>query len=260
MARHRARSSDRIRRCHPDRCATARVTSTHGRDQVSEAPSGQHAPAAHHRPYRRFAAGVAAAAVVVAVSWVMVKRPLVPWPEAATFRWVNHGPAALWPLLWPVMQLGNLAAPLAVAGLAGVAWRRWRPVTAVLTGAYAAWALAQIVKQAVARGRPDVLLPGVVLREGTHGLGFVSGHAAVAAAMTTAVWPYLGRRGRAATVTLCALVAAGRVFAGAHLPLDVVGGVAIGMAAGLIVNGLLGVPHPTRRRDAAPPSPSRPAP
>jgi len=56
------------------------------------------------------------------------------------------------------------------------------------------------------------------------------------------------------------LVAVGRVFAGAHLPLDVVGGVAIGMAAGLIVNGLLGVPHPTRRRDAAPPSPSQPAP
>lgn len=226
---------------------------------MSDAPADQHAPAAHHRPYRRLVVGIAAAVVVIAVSWVLVNRPLVPPPEAGVFHWVNHGPTALWPLLWPVMQLGNLAAPLIVAAAAFVAWRRWRPVAAVLISAYGAWGLAQIVKQAVARGRPEVLLPDVVLHEGTHGLGFVSGHAAVATGMAVAVWPYLRWRGRAVVVVLAALVGLGRIYAGAHLPLDVVGGVAIGLAAGLITSGLVGVPHHAHRSDTAPGprSPSR---
>ncbi|CAN5846217.1 hypothetical protein BH23ACT10_BH23ACT10_35280 [soil metagenome] len=219
---------------------------------MSDASSGQ--TAAHHRPYRRLVAGIAVAVVVIAVSWVTVNRPFVPVSEAHVFRWVNHAPVALWPVLWPVMQLGNLVAPLAVAGAAAAARRRWRPVVAVLISAYGAWALAQIVKQAVARGRPDVLLPDVVLHEGTHGLGFVSGHTAVATAMATAVWPYLRWRGRAVVAVLCALVGLGRIYAGAHLPLDVVGGVAIGMVAGLITNGLVGVPHHDHRPDAVPSS------
>jgi len=227
--------------------------SAHGRDQVSDAPSGQPAPAAHHRPYRQLVAGAAVAAAVVAVSWVVVNRPFVPQPEAAVFRWVNLAPTAFWPVIWPVMQLGNLAAPLAAAGMAAVAWRRWRPVAAVLTGAYGAWGLSQLVKQAVARARPGVLLPDVVLREGTHGLGFVSGHAAVAAALAAAAWPYLRWRGRVVAAVLCGIVGAGRIYAGAHLPLDVIGGAAIGMMAGLIVNGLIGVPHRRGRQDAAPP-------
>jgi undecaprenyl-diphosphatase len=217
---------------------------------VSDAPSGPPALAAHHRPYRRLAAGVAAAAIVIAVSWVVVNRPFVPGPEAVAFRWVNHAPTALWPVIWPVMQLGNLAAPLMITGVAAAVWRRWRLVAAVLVGAYGGWGLAQIVKQAVARARPDVLLPDVVLREGTHGLGFVSGHAAVAAAMATTAWPYLRWRGRVVVVVLCAIVGLGRIYAGAHLPLDVVGGAAIGMMAGLVVNGLVGVPHPARTSDA----------
>jgi undecaprenyl-diphosphatase len=225
---------------------------------VSDTSSGHAPPAAHHRPYRRLVAGIVAAAVVIAVSWVLVNRPLVPTSEAVVFRWVNHATPAFWPLLWPVMQLGNLAAPVAVAGAAALAWRRWRPAAAVLISAYGAWALAQLVKQAVARGRPNVLLPDVVLHEGTHGLGFVSGHAAVATAMATAAWPYLRWRGRAVVVVLCALVGLGRIYAGAHLPLDVVGGVAIGMAAGLITSGLLGVPHNGQRRGNGPPGTSAP--
>ena len=187
---------------------------------------------------------VVAAAVVAGASWILVDRPAVPALEALAFRWVNSGHPALWPGLWLVMQLGNVVAPVAVAGALAVAWRHWRPVVAVLVSAYSAWASAQIIKQVVARGRPNGLLADVVLREGADGLGFVSGHMTVAAAMATALWPYLRRPWRCLAATLCVLVGLGRVYAGVHLPLDVIGGAAVGVVVGLLANALVGVPRP----------------
>lgn len=163
--------------------------------------------------------------------------------EEQIFRIVNNMPQGLWLIMWPVMQLGNLAAPIVIAGAAAFALWRWRPPTAVLIAGYGAWAAAQLVKNAVIRDRPDALLSDVVLREGVQGLGFVSGHAAIATAMATAAWPYLSVRGRAIVAVLVVVVGLGRIYAGAHLPLDVVGGAAIGTVVGLATNAAVGLPR-----------------
>lgn len=202
-------------------------------------------PRAHHRPYRRFGVGVLVSTALVAVSWALVVRFDVSAMEERTFRIVNDAADVWWPVLWPAMQLGNLAAPVAVAAAMGAALRRWRPSVALLAAGYGAWAVAQAVKDLVARDRPEALLPDVVLREGVQGLGFVSGHAAVATAMATVVWPYLTARGRATVVMLALMVGLGRIYAGAHLPLDVIGGAAIGVLVGLAVNAAVGLPGDT---------------
>jgi PAP2 superfamily/Lipopolysaccharide kinase (Kdo/WaaP) family len=75
-----------------------------------------------------------------------------------------------------------------------------------------------------------------------NGLGFVSGHAAVAVAIATLVAPYLGRRARWVAVAVAVGVCVSRMYVGAHLPLDVVGGAALGWAAGSLVHLLLGAP------------------
>lgn len=196
----------------------------------------------HHRPYRRFVVGIVLAVAVVAASWTFVVRPDVTSSEERLFRAINTAPDLLWPLLWAPMQVGTIAAPVLVAAAAAAALRRWRPPTAVLLAGYLAWAAAQAVKTLAARDRPDALLSGVVLREGAQGLGFVSGHAAIATALATALWPYLSTRGRILSVVLAATVGVGRIYAGAHLPLDVVGGVAIGALAGIAANALVGLP------------------
>lgn len=197
----------------------------------------------HHRPYRRFGLGVVLAAVVVALSWAAVVRADVTPAEERAFRAVNTASDGLWPLLWPPMQLGTIGAPAAVAVVGWLAWRRWRPPTAIVLAGCTGWAGAQAVKALVVRARPDALLTEVVSREGARGLGFVSGHAAIAAAIAAVLWPYLRSRGRVASVGVVALVGIGRVYAGAHLPLDVVGGVAIGALAGLAANAVVGVPR-----------------
>jgi membrane-associated phospholipid phosphatase len=91
--------------------------------------------------------------------------------------------------------------------------------------------------------RPVAFLDAAVVRESARGLGFVSGHAAISAAMATALWPWLGRGGRVVAVVLAAWVSLGRMLGGAHLPLDVIGGISLGVLAGLVVHAVLGVPH-----------------
>jgi glycosyltransferase 2 family protein len=162
--------------------------------------------------------------------------------ETDLFRLANDLPDALFPAFWVVMQGGNVLA-VGVAAVVVAATRRfWLAANLAITG-IGVWLAARLIKDQVGRGRPNDLLPGVDLR-GHHdsGLGFVSGHAAVAVAIATLIAPYLGRRVRWVAVLLAALVCVSRLYVGAHLPLDVVGGAALGWAAGSLVHLLLGAP------------------
>lgn len=196
----------------------------------------------HRRPLPRLLVGVVLATVTLVTTWTVAARPDVTTAEALVFRAVNTAPDVLWPVLWPPMQLGTVGAPVVLAAAVMAALRRWRPAVVVLIAGSAAWAATQAVKALDVRSRPDALLPDVLLREGAHGLGFVSGHVAIATALATVVWPHLSSRGRVAAIALVIAVGLGRVYAGVHLPLDVVGGVAIGVLVGTATNALVGVP------------------
>jgi glycosyltransferase 2 family protein len=78
----------------------------------------------------------------------------------------------------------------------------------------------------------------------------VSGHSAVAVALATVASPFLGRRARRVAWTLAALVCVARIYVGSHLPFDVVGGAALGWAAGALVLLVFGAPtgHPPLER------------
>ena len=180
------------------------------------------------------------AAVLLVASVLPVERRSVPDPEAELFRWVNGLPDFLDGPISLVMQLGNFLAVPALAVAALVAFRRWRVALDLAISGTAAWLLARVVKESVERGRPGDLLQDVILRDApSTGLGFVSGHAAVAAALATVVAAYLGARWTVTVIVLAAIVAFARVYVGAHLPLDVVGGAAMGWALGSLVHFLV---------------------
>lgn len=149
--------------------------------------------------------------------------------EQRTFRLLNGLPDRLYGPAWPVMQLGALAAAPATAGVALAAGNRPLALR-LLTGGTAAWTSAKVVKGLVRRGRPAALMPGVRSRgREASGLGYLSGHAAVSTALAAAAYPHLGARGRRLTVGLASIVALSRIYVGAHLPLDVAGGVGLGL-------------------------------
>ncbi len=166
---------------------------------------------------------------VLAVTLVPVRRDRIGRREQRAFRLVNGLPDRLFPPAWAVMQLGALAAAPAAAGAALLAGKR-RLAVRLLTGGTASWTLAKVVKRVVRRGRPSTLLLGVRCRgHEASGLGYLSGHAAVATALAAAAFPHLDGRGRRASLALASLVGLSRIYVGAHLPLDVAGGFALGL-------------------------------
>ena len=162
--------------------------------------------------------------------------------EAAVFQAINRLPALVEPPLQVIMQAGTLAAVGVAAGLA-LAVRRTRLAVDVVLAGGGTWLLVKGVKEIVARVRPDGLLADVVVRGSAQvGLGFPSGHAAVAAALATVAGPWLPRPLRRASWAVVAVVAVARVYVGAHLPFDVVGGMAVGWVAGATVHLVRGAP------------------
>jgi membrane-associated phospholipid phosphatase len=106
----------------------------------------------------------------------------------------------------------------------------------------AAWAGAKLVKLVYQRPRPVDLLAGTRVRgSDATGLGYVSGHAAVAAAMASAAFDGDNRALDGSLLVAAPAVAAARMYVGAHLPLDAIGGVGVG----LLVDGLLALGQST---------------
>jgi membrane-associated phospholipid phosphatase len=173
--------------------------------------------------------------------------------ERGVFDFFNRLPGFLYPILWVPMQFGNLFAVPVAAALAAVT-RRWRLAAAFLLAGVGKWLLSDVVKDAVVRHRPGKFLEDTILRGDTPALGqaFVSGHAVIAVALATLAHPYVGTRGRVLLWAAAAVVCIGRMYTGAHLPLDVIGGGALGAAMGSALNLLFGVPVPNRG-DAGPP-------
>jgi undecaprenyl-diphosphatase len=178
------------------------------------------------------------AVAIVVLGGAVAAHGLPSW-EDDVFRAVNGGPDALYPVLWPVMQLGNLWVATAVGLLAGLVLRSARAAAVLGLVPAAAWLLAKGVKDLVNRGRPGDLVAQAHLRGAPEGgLGYISGHSTIAFAMAAALAAHLRPSYRRLALVLATLVAVARVFVGVHLPLDVVGGAAAGLLVGEAARGI----------------------
>jgi glycosyltransferase 2 family protein len=181
-------------------------------------------PVRHAGDNVRLIVGPAALCVMAAV----VRSGVVGQFEATVFRGINRLPRQLGGPVWLVMQGGSLASAFVTSGGAYLAGRRSSARDLLVSGV-SAWLSAKLVKPLLGRGRPAVLLADVIVRHSpATGLGFPSGHSAVAAALATTAAPWLPRRYRYLARAAAGLVATARVYEGAHLPLDVLGGAVLG--------------------------------
>jgi undecaprenyl-diphosphatase len=101
----------------------------------------------------------------------------------------------------------------------------------VAAAVLAADGIAGIVKVAVGEKRPNDPDPLITI---PHSHSFPSGHTATSFAGATAL-ALLYPRGTPAFFVLAAAIAYSRLYVGVHFPLDIVGGIVIGVATALLL-------------------------
>jgi membrane-associated phospholipid phosphatase len=179
---------------------------------------------------RRDVVVIVASLTVFAICAVVAADGQVGPVERAAFHAINGLPDWLYQPMLLFQYLGVLAMPLIVA-VGALAFRRWRLAAALVLVVPLKLALERVVKLLVQRERPGTTVPDAILR-GVHpaGLSFVSGHAIITFAIAGLLALILPRRWAVLGFVLASLNAVARVYLGAHNPLDVVGGAAIGLA------------------------------
>jgi membrane-associated phospholipid phosphatase len=186
--------------------------------------------------------------LVLVASAAGARLPEIHPLEQRVFRTINRLPGWLYWPLWAPMQLGNLAVGTAV-GLAVAAGRRdWRLAVAVVAAMVLKLVAERVLRRRMApyltvRQRPGTSQPDAILRGGdvpSSGPSFPSGHVILVAAMASmlaldlpgAGWPTL-------TYLVIGVVMVGRMYVGAHNPLDVTAGLGVGLVIGGVLDLLL---------------------
>ena len=184
---------------------------------------------------------------VLAASVVAARGPAIPVWEQGLFRRINRLPGWLFVPLWPAMQLGNLAVG-AAAGLA-VAWGAGD--LAVALAVLFATALKLVAERLIRRRSPATSRPvsGPAPANPTRSCGVATSPRAGPASppvtrCSSPPWPAWWHRScptgwELVPVVLMFLVMVGRVFVGAHNPLDVISGAGAGLMVGGLVASLL---------------------
>jgi undecaprenyl-diphosphatase len=168
--------------------------------------------------------------------------------EQRVFHAVNGLPNWWYPVVWAPMQLGNLVVG-PVVGL-GVAW--WKADLALAIAVVAAAGLKLVAERwlrhrlggfSEVRQRPGSSEPGAILRGGDvprSGPSFPSGHVILVAAVGSVVATDLPGPWASLPLLLAVVVALGRIYVGAHNPLDTTAGLGMGMLAGAVLTIPLG--------------------
>jgi undecaprenyl-diphosphatase len=172
---------------------------------------------------------------------VVVSNGRVGPAERAVFHAINGLPGWLYGPMLVAQYLGVLLMPLIIA-VGALAFRRWRLAAALVLVMPLKLAAEKVPKLLVERERPGTTVPDAILHGvPSAGLSFTSGHAIITFAIAGLLALVLPRRWAIVAFVLATLNAVARVYLGAHNPLDVVGGAAIGLAIAAVLDLVLDV-------------------
>lgn len=169
-----------------------------------------------------------AAVLLFLITTIFANRPTIGGLEEAIFNVIYRLPSLLTPPFIAITMLGSIVTALLIA-LVFVFLKRFDIALRIAAAALLARLLVELLKNWVERGRPETFFPEVSQRITANGFGFPSGHAAVSAAAGLTLALYAPRQYRRWIIWGFVLVGCSRIFLGVHLPLDIIGGWAVGL-------------------------------
>jgi undecaprenyl-diphosphatase len=189
---------------------------------------------------------VVGAAVLVLAS-IGASRDPIDRREMRVFRAINGLPDWLYAPLWLPMQFGNLVVGAAAGLVVALLLRDWPVAIAVVIATGLKLVVERVIRHrmtafAAVRQRPGTSEPGAILRGGDvpkTGASFPSGHVILAAAIAAVLSSGLDPAWVWLPWLAALLVMVGRVYVGAHNPLDVTAGFGAGMLIGGVLDLLL---------------------
>jgi undecaprenyl-diphosphatase len=154
------------------------------------------------------------------------------WPDSwrSIFLVVTISPEPLW------IAMGTMFVTFAVRLYRAA----WELAVATLCGSAAVF----LGKHIIDRPRPEGLFGDVTPRVHETGMAFPSGHTMIITVIVLVLFPYLPKGWRWLALLLIPMVAIARMYLGVHMPLDVVGGLAVGV---VVVAAMRSLPGPMRR-------------
>lgn len=173
---------------------------------------------------------VVASIVLLILATLLSRDTALPSWEINLFNSIHDWPDFLYPLFYAVTQLGSI---FMLGGLLAFYFFRNKYhilIRLLMTGTLA-YLLAGFVKSVWGRARPHELLDGIVALDYIQGPGFPSGHTALAVALALTIGHYVPRAYHWLIAVWIVGVALSRIYLGVHLPMDIIGGFAIGWFA-----------------------------
>jgi undecaprenyl-diphosphatase len=211
--------------------------------------------AMQRRPADLLIAGIAL--VVLVVAGIIAYDGTVPAWEQDVFFAINDLPEWLYNVLWGFQQLGVLVIGPIVAIVALILGHK-RLALAALSATVLKLVCERVVKLVIDRQRPGTSIGDIIMRGDVSvgGHSFPSGHAVLAMALAALISPYLRGWWKVIPWALAALNGFTRIYVGAHNPLDIVAGSALGLAIGSVLKFAFALGPDDRRQPSPTASPS----
>ena len=152
--------------------------------------------------------------------------------EVRLLTWIYGWSPSLRNAFWCITQL---ASGWSVAVIALLLWFIKHRVLAyvLMMASMSTFAIVELMKTIIERPRPYQVFANIVSRDGqVPGYGFPSGHAAMATLLTVLLWGIIPRRLQWLLPLIASLVCLSRIYLGVHSPLDIIGGVCVGLIIG----------------------------
>lgn len=174
--------------------------------------------------------------------------------EASLFRMIFDIPTSWSGIFKFLTYAGTLGVFFALVVLA-IKKRSWLRLSFIIPGIALAYGATYFIKeQIVSRARPPELF-GIIPRDEIDTIardGFPSGHVAVAALLTMLLISLIPqRKWRYGLLIIPVLVGIGRIYVGEHMPLDVLGGLCIGIILNAFFESLVYMHEKVARQNKA---------